>query len=553
VLETASSEVLHEALRRIEGIAQLSDGLAIVIVVGPASHSREFLEQVAAVLVPNRDVFWHSLDSRGADLTESLGSTARRSVLLVHGMEWLAAEDREEIETAINLSRDTLKASHALIVFWVDARHLDEFRSLCPDLFHWRSLLVTIGEEDLSLPAAVIELRLHAHYLQEARPIPRKLYVEPRLQPETGNEAVPLSTWATAIEHGCLEGKPGSGKSIGVAMYAADQARRVVELGDGLVPFLVAVRAVEAPRADSGYLSAIFASQPPGPVSREVLEQWASDGKLQIIIDGFDEISADSRERWIDWLHRIRRGYPRIRTLLVSRPFVSVPDNWHRAEVLPWDRAQIDAYLKQKFSPRQRNALIDALEQSPFLQEMARTPIALAILVEVNRHLGFLPSDRMTLLRMYVETLLGGRDAAKGLAKFRSVTSPQSLRRQLAQIAVQLLERGSHRFRAEDLSGWYYPLEELRYLIERTGLIQQVSEEIYAFSHRSLFEYFAAEGLIDLGARKALTLMLEHGGDPLWKDVIVLAASQLLALVDEPDAVLGERMRQQLEQLAECP
>lgn len=544
--EVEPSAVFREALAQIERISQLSDGLALIILAGPATHARETLERIATMLKPEREVFWHPLDSRGALLIESLASTARQPALLVHGLEWLADEEREEVETALNLSRDTLVASRALIVFWVDLRLLDEFRWRCPDLFHWRSLLLTLSEQDLPLPAAIVELRRYAHFLYKARPLPLDFYFEPLVRVEGEIETMPLSAWAARVTHGCLEGDPGSGKSIGVEMYAAGQAQQASEQG-GLVPLLIAARALEAPKKETGLALVLpptkgFHSE--DRLSAEVLERWAKDGQLQIVVDGFDEIPAPDRNAWLAWLYRLRQTYPRLRTLLVTRPRIMMSEGWERAEVQAWDSERIEAFLLKSF-PFER---IYSREQA---REMARSPIALPIFLDLYRQTGALLTDRSALLRAYTDKLLGSWDAVRNLSRHRSTTSPQTLRRQLAKLALELLERGTDVFHLEDLKNWAEPQEELRYLVERTGLIQEVSEGRYAFSHRSLFEHFATEGLVDLGAREALGVMLEHRGDPLWKDVLVLAAERLLSLVDEPGSAMRERLTGLLAELGE--
>ena len=52
----------------------------------------------------------------------------------------------------------------------------------------------------------------------------------------------------------------------------------------------------------------------------------------------------------------------------------------------------------------------------------------------------------------------------------------------------------------------------------------------------------AAIGIVELGAREALPLMLEHREDPLWGDVLTLAVPRLLDLTSERDTDLRGRL-----------
>jgi len=519
-----------------------------VIVAGPATHAREALAEIAKSLHGEREVFWHALDSQGSALTESLTSATSRSALLVSGLEWLRVEDRVEVETGLNLSRDTLAASRALIVFWIDRAHLEEFRRNCPDLFHWRALLLTLDEADLPLPEATVALRRYALFLEASRPIARDLYFEPMLEVEGQPGPLPLSDWAAQVEHGCLEGHAGSGKSIGVAMYAADQARQASEMG-GLLPIVLKVRSFEL-GTDEDPLLAFLSSRRTGfdlaELSAENFKIWTQSHQLQLVIDGFDELLPEERGACFSGLQRIRKRYSHVRTLLVSRPGVLASREWQKAEVLPWDRERIGALLDKTYPH-----LSQLLTQPPFL-EMASSPNTLGIMTNLYRAIGRVPTDHAALYRAYVETLLS-QEQEKNLPRFRSTTSPQTLLRQLAKLAVELLEQGIQVFRIEDLGSWQDPEEELQYLTRRAGLIQDMAEGNYTFSHRSLFEHFAAEGIVDQGVREALVLMLEHQSDPEWKDVIAMAASRLLTLVDEPDAAAREQLSRMLKDLGGRP
>ena len=90
----------------------------------------------------------------------------------------------------------------------------------------------------------------------------------------------------------------------------------------------------------------------------------------------------------------------------------------------------------------------------------------------------------------------------------------------------------------------------IRYLAERTGLIEERGLDVFGFSHRTLQEYFASLGAIDEAdaspARNVPTYLREYYFHPQWSEVIRLVAAQLTpplaeslisAILDDPDPV----------------
>ncbi len=150
------------ALAPVRQVAELSEGLALALIVGPGVLAQEGLEQIRSEVGGGREALWHRFDSQGADLAATL-STARSPspVLLAHGLERLDAATRQDVEVRLNLLRDSLARFRALVVLWIPNDELEAFRRRCPDLFQWRALILRLTEADL-LPAgtaATEELR----------------------------------------------------------------------------------------------------------------------------------------------------------------------------------------------------------------------------------------------------------------------------------------------------------------------------------------------------------------------------------------------------------
>ncbi len=158
-------------LAPIRQIAELCEGLALVLLVGPRGAARRGLERVRAAVGSDRETLWHRFDRRGADLPATLSTaSSSRPVLLAHGLERLDTEARREVEVRLNLLRDSLARNRALVVLWIAQDDLEDFRRRCPDLFQWRALLLQLTEVDLlPAPAAAADAeadRLRHRYLR---------------------------------------------------------------------------------------------------------------------------------------------------------------------------------------------------------------------------------------------------------------------------------------------------------------------------------------------------------------------------------------------------
>jgi len=88
----------------------------------------------------------------------------------------------------------------------------------------------------------------------------------------------------------------------------------------------------------------------------------------------------------------------------------------------------------------------------------------------------------------------------------------------------------------------------LRYLAERTGLIEERGLKEYGFNHRTLQEYFAALGVLNAAESRATVpeLLKPFLFDPQWAEVVRLVASKvtppvaeslLKEILDDPDPV----------------
>lgn len=535
-----------ESLAAIRQVADLSQGLALVLVAGPATHAHEGLTLIRDALDAERQVVWHRLDRQGADLAATLDTAdiERHALLLVHGLERLLPKARRDIEVRLNLLRDSLAGRRALIVLWIPDDELRSFRQHCPDLFHWRSLLVTWSQEDIPLAAKVTLRRRYLLWilditgrasLPQAAGLPLlEVYVEPEVRIDNTTQTVPFRRWAADVQYGLLRGEPGSGKTVALRAFVHTRAQEALEEPSIPLPLWAPVRCItEVPGDEEGFGvlidSMLFQDAPardPGPWDR-----WAEAGSLQLFLDGLDEVTPELRAFWHRWLDGLRRRAPRLRVIVAGRPGSALPEqHWEQATLLPWGPEQVATYLYKRLPTKEAAARISAmLKRRDHLWDGTPTPLMLELIVSLAAA-QTVPTERTQVFDAYVDLVIGGWDQQRQITRLRSTASPRDLPRQLARVALRALERDAVTFAATEL-----PAESLDYLEARSGLIREIAPGNYAFTHRTLFEYFAARGMAELGAPFAFELLRDHLDESAWREVILMAIARLVRLTGRDD------------------
>ncbi|WP_417192253.1 NACHT domain-containing protein [Streptomyces silvae] len=359
-----------------------------------------------------------------------------------------------------------------------------------------------------------------------------------------------------------LRGEAGAGKTTLLWWLAAHASARTLsdalEPLNGLIPFVVPLRTLRArgstfpgPAQLSGAAGLVIDEAPDGWAGR-VLEA----GRALLLVDGLDEVPPEDREEARAWLSQLLRRYPETRCVATVRPLAVAPD-WLRSEgfgelrllpmrnediqsfVASWHRA---ARLVEEDEDQERlgeleRGLSRQFAQNPPLQDLARTPLLCAVICALHRRReGFLPETRWKLYRSALEMLLGHRDRRRRIDGPEGIVMDVDEHTQLLQrIAVWLVREGQSEFTREQalrqlgraLPGMERVSEQgsaehiLIHLLNRSGLLQEHTDDTYQFAHRTFQDFLAAKELIEDDHLKEL---LGHAGEEQWQDVILLAA-----------------------------
>jgi HEAT repeat protein len=404
-----------------------------------------------------------------------------------------------------------------------------------------------------------------------------------RLTREFGFERVQAAATTidrAVVEHNgvVVLGEPGSGKTTALRWLAVRNARRILvtsPTGRGgssteeLMPFLV--RALDYVSFGEGQSLRDFIVEDlrrrncaVAGLGALVREQVAA-GTCLILIDGLDEaIDPVDRKRVRDQIESFRTSIPQGNRVIVTSRFTGylaaqLSEVFAGFLIRPMSRASIEQFLRgycpeveARLSPelptavhseqaaRQVSKLLDAIDRSQGVRRLAATPLLLTAMTLIGRNDATLPAQRSLFYQRVVETLGSSwrfeqtnssnlpdetlvhrvlRKAAMHLRQHDpggTVSAASAL-----EVLGDLVDRAP--FKSDDpddtgLTGRAF-VKFLGLIDEHCGLIVERAHGVFAFSHLTFEEFYAAQ-----------FLATSHSGDirarlheARWSEPVLLA------------------------------
>lgn len=305
------------------------------------------------------------------------------------------------------------------------------------------------------------------------------------------------------------------------------------------------------------------------PDPRPFVAELLSNGRLLLLLDGIDEVTADGGRRTtaVRAIHKFARQYPDCQVVLTSRiAAVTLSfDHFDYFEIADFTPMQQRVFLDKWFQdrPALRARLVNDWEsQNAFrLRELAKTPLLLALMCLVFDETLALPRRQIELYQESINALLRKWDSTRGVIRGGLYQNLSFVRREhlLMHLAFETFAAGQFLISLRDLSSLvngyvqqlpYSERQELddpealvRTLESQHGLLVERAFGIYSFSHLTIHEYFAAKVLAGSTKRLAIAIR-EHFYDAHWREVFLMCAALLpeaSALFEAIHQVFDER------------
>jgi NACHT domain len=345
-----------------------------------------------------------------------------------------------------------------------------------------------------------------------------------------GKSSLNVMKLATRFDRTVLLGDPGGGKTTATNVlanyFASDPTRKV--------PFVVTLRqyaAKEPPEFSiTGHIEWTLKTLYQSAAPNGLVERLLRTGQALVIFDGLDELLDTSRRRDVsDRVEQFCCAYPLTRVLVTSR-------------VVGYDQAQLDVeqftcyrlggfdepkvweYVRKWFMAQENVSPAEAqYESEAFLTESAGTPdlrynpLMLSLMCILYRGAGSLPRDRAGIYARCAELLLGKWDESRRI--HHQLQAGHLVEPAIRHLAWWLFnsqdsrsavtERALVNEAAKFLHGRGFESEEearaaakefVEFCSGRMWVLSDAGttadgDKLYAFTHRTFLEYFAAAHL----------------------------------------------------------
>ena len=356
-----------------------------------------------------------------------------------------------------------------------------------------------------------------------------------------------------------IVGSPGSGKSTLVSWIATSRAS-----GSSL-PFVLVVRSLREIDLTPKGLARLLQIDP------RLVTQALESTRAVLLIDGFDEATADLRSAFLESLPAFVRRWPDIPVIITSRPAgapgeieTSLPD-FQPFRLVDLTQSEVHEFIDKWCKAAERSVLRDTamadreataaaadlkarIVRSRSVQRIAVNPLLTTILCVVHRFLGrSIPEHRVTLYEKYTDALLYEWDRAKfpegSTIGEMDANQKRSLLRPVARALhdkhqAEMPEEEVIRLFKETLPTLNKPPEDARRIVhdirDRSGLLVARRHAHFGFSHLTFQEYLTA---LDYAHSKSWKALVDRWEDPWWGEVIALCAgvpgSNAAGIVDD--------------------
>lgn len=293
-------------------------------------------------------------------------------------------------------------------------------------------------------------------------------------------------------------------------------------------------------------------------------DQYATDfvsrafdaGKALLLLDSFDEIPRAQRSDVVVRIKSFESRYPNVRIVLSCRTadYEEPLPNFCEVEVSRLSHDAIAKIIRAWFDGEtsKATALINLIKNDDGVVELTETPLLLSLLCIQYRHDLQLPKRKTELYKRCLYALLRDWDSERGFSRDTSYEGMSDDRKErlFEHIAGKFfIEQESYEFKKEqvlNVVGEFItcldmPTSDASPIIDEIerhhGIIEQVSQDCFSFSHTSMQDYFVARHL--LSKRIELDEITKNLENENWHPVVEF----VLSLAENPSEILNLLIR----------
>jgi hypothetical protein len=266
-------------------------------------------------------------------------------------------------------------------------------------------------------------------------------------------------------------------------------------------------------------------------------DKLALSGRLLILLDGLDEMTAQARERFLMQVAQLTERHALVSMVITSRTssYRNEFRNFRHLLLEPFDDSQMQQWIEWKLEPqeswKESSRLWKYISRDAHMHSILRTPLLLAIAAFLYRQNDSMPSSRARLLNRFVEALTGFWDEIRGIKRASHNGLNREVRLEHLQHAAFMCRAlDTETFRTEQYVSWHRQLlaqvdagAALIDIAENTGLWSKRGEDHWEFRHRTIQDFLSAKHLVE-STDDILQTASEKLEDPDWNDVWVFVA-----------------------------
>ena len=252
--------------------------------------------------------------------------------------------------------------------------------------------------------------------------------------------------------------------------------------------------------------------------NHKILDRMLANGKFLFFLDGYDEVTGDSKKSVVESLNNFVEKYSKNKYLLTTRPYsdIDLLPLFHNYRIEQLEKDDIDKFIEKQL--REEPELAEKIKKSikeakaRYINSFLKNPLLLSLYILTYQSNASIPTKKYVFYRRVINALFSEHDSKSKLGferETRCKLQQEEFERILKSFCFVSYFEESFTFQHDELVS---KLELIKaknsalkfsstdFIIDMKSAVSLWTEDggIVSFAHRSLQEYFAALFIKDL-------------------------------------------------------